>query len=164
VAQQYGIGGADNIWMAPTQDVYEYIEAAIDAYAALGLKVMITELDVDVLPLTKEGQIIGQGMGEKQFQNEEFKTFLDPYPNGLPDSIQKALADRYAQLFEIFYRKRDKIDRVTMWGIHDGMSWKNGYPIQNRTNYPLLWDRNKQPKPAFDAVLKVPQKSKRVIH
>ena len=47
-----------------------------------------------------------------------------------------------------------------MWGIHDGMSWKNGYPIPNRTNYPLLWDRNKQPKPAFDAVLKVPQKSK----
>lgn len=138
----------------------EYIEAAIDAYAALGLKVMITELDVDVLPLTKEGQIIGQGMSEKQFQNEEFKTFLDPYPNGLPDSVQKALADRYAQLFEIFYRKRDKIDRVTMWGIHDGMSWKNGYPIPNRTNYPLLWDRNKQPKAAFDAVLKVPQKSK----
>ncbi|NBB23257.1 endo-1,4-beta-xylanase [Runella sp. CRIBMP] len=138
----------------------EYIEAAIDAYAALGLKVMITELDVDVLPLTKEGQIIGQGMSEKQFQNEEFKTFLDPYPNGLPDSMQKALADRYTQLFEIFYRKRDKIDRVTMWGIHDGMSWKNDYPIPNRTNYPLLWDRNKQPKPAFDAILKVPQKSK----
>jgi endo-1,4-beta-xylanase len=138
----------------------EYIEAAIEAYAALGVKVMITELDVDVLPLTKEGQIIGQGMSDKQFQNEEFKTFLDPYPNGLPADMQKALADRYAELFGIFYRKRDKIDRVTMWGIHDGMSWKNGYPIPNRTNYPLLWDRNKQPKPAFDAVLKVPQKSK----
>ena len=27
VAQQYGIGGADNIWMAPTQDVYEYLSA-----------------------------------------------------------------------------------------------------------------------------------------
>lgn len=138
----------------------EYIEAAIEAYSALGVKVMITELDVDVLPLTKEGQIIGQGMSDKQFQNEEFKTFLDPYPNGLPDSMQKALTDRYAELFGIFYRKRDKIDRVTMWGIHDGMSWKNGYPIPNRTNYPLLWDRNRQPKPAFDAVLKVPQKSK----
>lgn len=138
----------------------EYIEATIDAYAALGLKVMITELDVDVLPMTKEGQIIGQGMSDKQFQNEEFKSFLDPYPNGLPDAVQKALADRYAQLFGIFYRKKDKIDRVTMWGIHDGMSWKNGYPIPNRTNYPLLWDRNKQPKPAFDAVLKVPQMSR----
>src|SRR5690606_30654940 len=61
----------------------EYIEAAIDAYHALGLKVMITELDVDVLPLTKEGQIIGTGMTHPQFQLEEFKTFLDPYPNGM---------------------------------------------------------------------------------
>src|SRR5690606_21427049 len=48
----------------------EYIEAAIDAYAALGVKVMITELDVDVLPLTKEGQIIGMGMTHEQFQLE----------------------------------------------------------------------------------------------
>lgn len=42
-----------------------YIEEAIDAYAACGVKVMITELDVDVLPLTKEGQIIGQSMSDK---------------------------------------------------------------------------------------------------
>lgn len=139
----------------------EYIEAAIEAYAALGVKVMITELDVDVLPLTKEGQVIGQGMSEKQFQNEEFKTFLDPYSKGLPAEIQNQLTNRYAQLFEIFYKKRDKIDRITMWGIHDGMSWKNGYPIPNRTNYPLLWDRNKQPKPAFDAVLSLPEKLKK---
>src|SRR5690606_7614690 len=60
----------------------EYIEAAIDAYAALGVKVMITELDVDVLPLTKEGQIIGQGMLHPQFQLEVFETFLDPYKGG----------------------------------------------------------------------------------
>lgn len=138
----------------------EYIEAAIEAYAALGVKVMITELDVDVLPLTKEGQIIGQGMSEKQFQNEEFKEFLDPYSKGLPAEVQTQLANRYAQLFEIFYKKRDKIDRVTMWGIHDSMSWKNDYPIPRRTNYPLLWDRNKQPKPAFDAVLNLPKKLK----
>jgi len=138
----------------------EYIEAAIEAYAALGVKVMITELDVDVLPLTKEGQVIGQGMSEKQFQNEEFKEFLDPYSKGLPAEVQTQLTNRYAQLFEIFYKKRDKIDRVTMWGIHDDMSWKNGYPIPNRTNYPLLWDRNKQPKPAFDAVLNLPKKLK----
>jgi len=134
----------------------EYIEAAIDAYAALGLKVMITELDVDVLPLTREGQIIGRVMSDSQFQLEEFKEYLDPYRDGLPDEVQKQLADRYAELFGIFYRKRDKIDRVTLWGLHDGMSWKNGYPVPNRTNYVLLYDRNLQPKPALDAVLKVP--------
>lgn len=134
----------------------EYIEAAIDAYAALGVKVMITELDVDVLPLTKEGQIIGTGMSHEQFQLEEFKTFLDPYAGGLPDDVQQKLAARYAELFEIFHRKRDKITRVTLWGVDDGMSWKNDYPIPRRTNYPLLFDRNKKPKPAFDAVLRVP--------
>ena len=56
----------------------------------------------------------------------------------------------------IFYDRRDKIDRVTIWGLHDGMSWKNDYPIPNRTNYPLLYNRDRTPKPAFDAVLNVP--------
>lgn len=139
----------------------KYIEDAIDAYAACGVKVMITELDVDVLPLTKEGQIIGQGMADKQFQLEEFKTFLDPYQKALPDSMQKVLANRYAELFAIFYKKRDKIARVTLWGMYDGMSWKNDYPIPGRTNYPLLWDRQRKPKPAFYAVLNVPSKLKK---
>ncbi|WP_304238176.1 endo-1,4-beta-xylanase [Jiulongibacter sediminis] len=134
----------------------EYIEAAIDAYAAAGVKVMITELDVDVLPLTREGQIIGTGMLHPQYQLEEFKEYLDPYPDGMPPEVSKALADRYAELFEIFYRKKDKIDRVTLWGVSDEMSWKNGYPIADRTNYPLLWDRNHQPKEAVKAVVEVP--------
>ncbi|HWI89797.1 MAG TPA: endo-1,4-beta-xylanase [Flavisolibacter sp.] len=138
----------------------KYIEDAIDAYAACGVKVMITELDVDVLPLTKEGQIIGQGMADKQFQLVEFKTFLDPYQKGLPDSMQKLLALRYAELFSIFYKRRDKIARVTLWGVHDGMNWKNDYPVPGRTNYPLLWDRQHRPKPAFYAVLNVPSQSK----
>ena len=136
----------------------KYIEDAIDAYAACGVKVMITELDVDVLPLTKEGQITGQGMADKQFQLEEFKMFLDPYQKGLPDSMQKVLASRYAELFSIFYKKRDKISRVTLWGLHDGMSWKNDYPIPGRTNYPSLWDRQRKPKPALYSVLNVPSK------
>lgn len=138
----------------------KYIEDAIDAYAALGVKVMITELDVDVLPLTKEGQIIGTGMMHEQFELEEFEAFLDPYKDGLPKDVQRQLSDRYAELFGIFFHKRDKIDRVTLWGIHDDMSWKNGYPIPNRTNYTLLFDRDKQPKPALKAVLNVPNKAK----
>ena len=134
-----------------------YIEQAIDAYAACGVKVMITELDVDVLPLTKEGQIIGQGMADKQFQLEEFKTFLDPYQKGLPANVQSQLTKRYAELFSIFYKRREKIARVTLWGVDDGMNWKNGYPIPGRTNYPLLWSRNGEAKPALAAVLSVPK-------
>lgn len=135
----------------------KYIEDAIDAFSALGVKVMITELDVDVLPLTREGQIIGSVMSDKQFQLEEFKEYLDPYLKGLPAQVEQQLADRYAELYDIFYKRKDKIDRVTLWGIHDGMSWKNGYPVPGRTNYPLLYDRNKKAKPAVAAVLAVPK-------
>ncbi|HUC79782.1 MAG TPA: endo-1,4-beta-xylanase [Flavisolibacter sp.] len=138
----------------------EYIEQAIDAYAACGVKVMITELDVDVLPLTKEGQIIGQGMADKQFQLEEFKTFLDPYQKGLPANVQAQLTKRYAELFSIFYKRREKIARVTLWGVDDGMNWKNDYPVPGRTNYPLLWSRNGEAKPALAAVLSVPKTNK----
>ncbi len=134
----------------------EYIEAAIDSFATLGVKVMITEMDIDVLPLTKEGQIIGTGMLHPQYQLEEFKEFLDPYQNGLPDEVQQQVTDRYKEIFEIFYSKRDKIDRVTFWGVHDSMSWKNGYPIENRTNYPLPFNRDLSPKPAVEAILRIP--------
>lgn len=134
----------------------EYIEAAIDTFASLGVKVMITELDVDVLPVTKEGQLIGKIMNDPQWQLEEFRKFLNPYAKGLPVEVENQLTSRYAELFRIFYKKRDKIDRVTLWGLHDGMSWKNGYPVPGRTNYPLLYRRDKTPKPALDSVLNIP--------
>jgi endo-1,4-beta-xylanase len=135
----------------------EYIEAAIDAYAALGVKVMITELDVDVLPLTREGQVIGTVMSDPQFQLEEFEAYLDPYRGGLPEDVERQVTARWAELFGIFHNRRDKIDRVTLWGVHDGMSWKNNYPVPGRMNYPLLFGRDRQPKAAFDAVAAVPR-------
>jgi endo-1,4-beta-xylanase len=91
---------------------------------------------------------------------EEFKEFLDPYQKGLPANVQQQLTKRYEELFSIFYKRRDKIARVTLWGVEDGMNWKNDYPVPNRTNYPLLWDRQRKPKPALNAVLNVPSKFK----
>ncbi|MEP7142333.1 MAG: endo-1,4-beta-xylanase [Ferruginibacter sp.] len=52
-------------------------------------------------------------------------------------------------LKKIFINHHDKISRVTFWGVNDGQSWLNGWPIKNRTNYPLLFDRNFKPKPAY---------------
>ncbi|MBO4498695.1 MAG: endo-1,4-beta-xylanase [Bacteroidaceae bacterium] len=134
----------------------EYIEACIDSFATLGIKVMVTELDVDVLPISREGQVIGRSLNDPLYQLEEFEEYLDPYKNGLPPEVDRQLAERYSEIMGIFYRKRDKIDRVTFWGMDDGMSWKNGSPIPNRTNYPLLWNRGLDPKTAFKSVLDVP--------
>lgn len=141
----------------------EYIEQAIERYSALGLKVMITELDVDVLPVTKEAQVFGQSLSDPMYQLEEFMEFLNPYKDGLPDEVEDQHAQRYAELFQIFYKYRDKIDRVTLWGLQDGNSWKNGYPVARRTNYPLLFKRDYSPHKALDAVLRVPSEAQRVI-
>ncbi|MGM9762140.1 MAG: endo-1,4-beta-xylanase [Candidatus Cryptobacteroides sp.] len=136
----------------------EYVEHAIDTLASLGIKVMITEMDVDVLPLTKEGQIIGQGMSDPQFQLEEFKAFFDPYRDGLPKDVAEQLDARYEELFRIFYKHGDQIDRVTFWGLTDDRSWKNGYPIPHRTNYPQLFNRDYSAKPGLQKVLSIPEK------
>jgi len=125
----------------------EQVDAAITAFGKLGLKVMITEFDVDVLPLAF------QYMGADVTLSAELQPKLNPYPNGLPDAAQQALAQRYAGLFAVFLKHPGVLKRVTFWGVTDGDSWLNNWPVKGRTNYPLLFDRNVQPKPAFDAVI-----------
>jgi len=129
----------------------EQVDAAITAFSKLGLKVMITELDVDVLPLAF------QYMGADVTLSAELQPKLNPYAKGLPESIQLALAQRYAGLFTVFLKHRGVLARVTFWGVTDGDSWLNNWPVKGRTNYPLLFDRSAQPKPAFDAVIRAAQ-------
>jgi endo-1,4-beta-xylanase len=45
------------------------------------------------------------------------------------------------------------VTRITFWGIHDGLSWLNDFPVRGRTNHALLFDRQLQPKPAYQVVL-----------
>ena len=121
---------------------FSKIDDSIVAFHGAGLKVMITELDLDVVP-RKSGSA---EVGEKE------KTVEDPYANGCPPEVLQRQAEDYAALFRLFRKHSDKITRVTFWNLHDGRSWLNKWP-RKRTNYPLLWDRQLQPKPAFFSVL-----------
>jgi endo-1,4-beta-xylanase len=76
----------------------------------------------------------------------------DPYAHGCPPEILHRQAEQYAKLFRIFSRHVDKIERVTFWGLTDKESWLNDWPWK-RKNYPLLFDRDAAPKPAFYAVV-----------
>ncbi|MDX1932690.1 MAG: endo-1,4-beta-xylanase [Capsulimonadales bacterium] len=124
-------------------------EAAIREYAALGLKVMITELDIGVLPTKYQGADIST----VENMTAEQEAVLNPYTKGLPEAVARQQAERYRQAFEMFLRHRDKIGRVTFWGSRDSQSWLNNFPIRGRTDYPLLFDRAGQPKPAFSAIV-----------
>ena len=140
-----GIQGHDKIdWPSLDQE-----DAAITAFAKLGIKVNITELDIDVLPRATREQ------GAEVTLRAESQAALNPYAGGLPDTVQQALAKRYAGLFGVFLKHRDVVTRVTFWGVTDGDSWLNNWPVQGRTSYPLLFDRNAKPKPAFDAVVQL---------
>jgi len=129
----------------------EEIEKHILALGGLGVKVMVTELDIGVLPFYPlESKIVPLSSFDAATQQK-----YNPYPNGLPDAVERQLAERYAALFALFRKHRDKLGRVTFWGVHDGQTWRNYWPIQGRTEYPLLFDRKCQPKAALDATIKV---------
>ena len=136
-------------WNLDSPDLEE-VEKSILAYAELGIKVMITELDISVLP--DPWALDGAGVSQN-FKELEGDPAWSPYPDGLPDSVRVRLAQRYKDIFELFLKHKDKISRVTFWGIEDGDSWLNDWPIDGRTNYPLLFDRNYRPKMAYDGVL-----------
>lgn len=123
-------------------------EKSIVAFSETGVKVMITELDLTVLPSP------GTKVSADVALSYEYQKQLNPYPNGLPDSVAQAAHDRYAEFFRLFLKHADKIDRVTMWGLTDGDSWRNNWPVPGRTDYPLLFDRNYQPKPIVETIIK----------
>jgi len=136
----------------------EELETAIQALSKLGIKLMVTEMDVGVLPFYPvDAKLVDLSSFDTATQKK-----YNPYPDGLPDSVQKDLADRYAELFSLFHKHRDTISRVTFWAVHDGQSWRSYMPISGRADYPMLFDRQCKPKPAFYAVVKIAQIKNRV--
>ncbi|HEY9154497.1 MAG TPA: endo-1,4-beta-xylanase [Opitutaceae bacterium] len=125
------------------------IDEEISAFRAIGMKVMITELDVTMLP--RPEKYFGADV-DKSFKNS---AKFDPYQHGLPAEKERELTDRYSSIFNVFVKHADSVKRVTFWGISDRTSWLNDWPIRGRSDYPLLFDRNDKPKPAYDAVIKV---------
>lgn len=123
------------------------IEKSIIAFAELGLRISFSEVDIDVLP-----QVWDLPVAEISTRFD-YTPERDPYTQGLPQKVQDALARRYESLFSLFLKHRDKIDRISLWGTSDDASWLNDFPIKGRRNYPLLFDRSHQPKPAYFRVL-----------
>ena len=140
-----GLQGHDTMtWPTVAQE-----DSTLAAVAALGVKVNITELDIDVLPAVTRSPTAEVTLSAAPAAG------LDPYVGGLPDAVQRSLARRYADLFGVYMKHRDVIERVTFWGVTDGDSWLNSWPVRGRTSYPLLFDRAGRPKPAFDAVIRM---------
>lgn len=141
----HGVGIQEHVnlrWPALTE-----LENTITALGRSGVKVMITELDVDMLS------------GKDNSGNADISRRETAGPETLPgsktlsDELQQKLAGRYRDLFGVYLKHRDVVSRVTFWGVCDGDSWLNNCPIPGRANHPLLFDRESRPKPALEAVI-----------
>jgi len=124
-------------------DAADRLDRAIVAYGAEGVHVVLSEMDVDVLPRrTRGADIAVREQGD-----------ANPHRGVLPPEVAEAQARFYGRLFRVVLKRPVVVTRVTFWGIHDGASWLNFFPVAGRTNHPLLWDRALKPKPALGAVL-----------
>ncbi len=123
------------------------VDSSITLFRNLGVNVMFTELDIDLLPRATQNTGADVSMSADAWEE------LNPYEAGLPESLQTALAERYGALFGVFMKHKDAVTRVTFWGVRDSDSWLNGWPVRGRTSYPLLFGRDGAPKPAMKAVL-----------
>lgn len=143
----HGIGMQAHYGLYHPADMGE-VEDSILAFSKLGVTVAITELDVRVLPFPE-----GNAEGADISINAEFDEKYNPYVDGLPEQIERAFNAQYLNLFTVLIRHQDKISRVTFWGLNDGVSWLNDWPIKGRTDYPLLFDRANRLKPVMQDII-----------
>ena len=135
--RKYAGGMQGHMWLEyPSLSDFETSIRALDSTV---VKVMITGWDMSALPTINRGANISETV--------DFQKLLNPYPVALPDSIDALWNKRMGEFFTLFVKHSDVITRVTAWGLTDEDSWKNNWPMQGRKDYPLLFDRDYEPKP-----------------
>lgn len=114
------------------------IRNTVDAIVAKGLKVKISELDVTVYDDYSSG------------------SFSPEAQKPCDSTVQKALANRYDEIFTIFRSYQTHTKSISFWGLKDDESWLNDFPVTGRANCPLLFDASRNPKAAFERVIEIP--------
>lgn len=115
---------------------FEGMDRALTEMASLGLPIHVTELDINA------------AQGGQRSTGAEISENAAATQGGQVDDASRRLAEQYASMFRAFLKHKDSVRMVTLWGVNDAVSWRaNGTP--------LLFDGHNQPKPAFDAVIRV---------
>lgn len=124
-----GIQGHYNI----TFPAIKMIEDELDFYHSLGVKVHITELDISVFDFFDHRTDLVCPT-EEMIRNQE---------------------EMYCRLFELYQKYKNMVDSVTIWGVSDKTTWLNDYPVNNRQDWPLLFDSELKPKSVLNRLIKI---------
>lgn len=110
----------------------------INKFGSLGVKVQITELDISVYPKEHDAR-----ERRPEDDNVEFTA-----------AKEQAQIDKYKMCFDVFRKYKKVVSSVTFWNISDRYSWLDNFPVRNRKDYPLLFDKDLNPKKAYHSVVK----------
>jgi endo-1,4-beta-xylanase len=116
----------------------EELENTLSKFSSLGVQVQITELDISVY--NKEHSA-------RERRPEDTVTVFTP-------EKQAKQIEMYKRIFTAFEKYKKNLSSVTFWNISDRSSWLDNFPVRGRKDYPLLFDKNLQPKAAFWEVVK----------
>jgi endo-1,4-beta-xylanase len=133
----------DSPTLEATENCFKKLKAA-------GVKILITEWDISILPSPYSGANIST--------NFAYSKEMDPYREAVPDSVQQKWNIRVLDMFGLFLKYSDVVDRVTVWGLNDAVSWLNNFPINGRKDYPVLFNRNNQRKSVVYEMIKMAKK------
>ncbi|MCY7420961.1 MAG: endo-1,4-beta-xylanase [Chitinophagaceae bacterium] len=109
----------------------------LEQFALPGLKVQITELDISVYPKEHNAR------GARQVDTDTLLT----------NEKEQLQIEKYKMCFKVFRKYRKMISGVTFWNIPDRSSWLDNFPVRNRKDYPLLFDKKLNPKKAYWEVI-----------
>ena len=114
------------------------LDSTIKRFADLGLKVQITELDISIYDKEHNARERRAEDADTTFSAQKEQRQLEVYK----------------MAFELFRKYRNTVSSVTFWNISDRHSWLDDFPVKGRKDYPLLFDKNLQPKKAYWEVVK----------
>ena len=135
-----------------TSPTLEATENSFIKLKAAGVHILITEWDISILPSPYDGANVSASFA--------YSKEMDPYRDGVPDSVQQKWNKRILDMFGLFLKYNDVVDRVTVWGLNDAGTWLNGFPIRGRKDYPVLFDRKNQRKEVVNKMITMANKYK----
>jgi endo-1,4-beta-xylanase len=111
----------------------EQLEKTLEDFSKLGLQMQLTELDISVYDKEHDA---------RERRPSDSDTAFTPAKELKQQEV-------YKMCFELFRKYRQYITSVTFWNISDRRSWLDNFPVRNRKDYPLLFDKTLKPKKAF---------------
>lgn len=117
-------------WNIRDKSLLDNLRRAIESYSSLGLKIQVTELDISMFEF-----------------DDKTRDFKEPSEEML--YLQEKM---YDDIFSMFREYKNDVTGVTLWGISDKYTWKDGFPVRGRKDWPLLFDVNGKPKSSLKKI------------